>query len=779
MERYDGRIIIGTKINTKGIKDGVKEVKGAFGGLKTVLQSVGTALAAVFAVRQIVQFGKESVNAARELSDALTGLQSVVEGQGRSFSQAQQFINEYTQDGLVPATNAITAYKNLALRGYDDSQIQQVMTALKDSAAFGRQSSYSMGEAVQSATEGLKNENSILVDNAGVTKNVAKMWDEYAKSIGTTSNRLTQQQKIQAEVNGILEESKYQAGDAAKVAGTLSGQMMQLSFNFNNLKIAVGNAINPILTAFLPIVNTAIAAVTRLANAVATVMGLIFGKASVGAANTAKQNNAVASSAADAAAAEESLADSVKEAGEAAKDNLSGLDELNKYQEATSSSGGSGSSGSAGGGIAESADLGTIAVEADVEDEVSPKLQKIVDNINRLLDPLKKIDFTPLKESIGRLGEAFSRLGQSILNGLLWAYENVLVPFAKWTIEDALPASIDVFSAALDVLTSVVEALKPLGKWLWEKFLQPIAEWTGGKVIDILKDLHDKLEDVSDWIDNNKGIVQDFAVALGSFAAAWGLVNIAAGVWNVIGVIATTVTTAFGAAVTFLTSPIGLVVVAIGALIAIIIHLAKNWDGVKATASAVWEGIKSVWNSASSWFSSKVIEPMKNAWASLKTYILNVWSGIWSGVKGAINWIIGGINGMISGITSGINAVIKALNRLKVTIPSWVPSYGGKTFGVNLSTVSSPRIPLLAQGAVIPPNKEFMAVLGDQKNGTNLETPESLLRQIFREEMSNNTGNGSITVNATANGRVLFQLLIDEAKAQQMRTGRNPFLLTT
>ena len=76
---------------------------------------------------------------------------------------------------MISATNAITAYKNLAERGYNDSQIKQVMNALKDASAYGRQSSMTMGEAVESATEGLKNENSILVDNAGVTMNLANL----------------------------------------------------------------------------------------------------------------------------------------------------------------------------------------------------------------------------------------------------------------------------------------------------------------------------------------------------------------------------------------------------------------------------------------------------------------------------------------------------------------------------------------------------------------------------------------------------------------------------
>ena len=83
-------------------------------------------------------------------------------------------------------------------------------------------------------------------------------------------------------------------------------------------------------------------------------------------------------------------------------------------------------------------------------------------------------------------------------------------------------------------------------------------------------------------------------------------------------------------------------------------------------------------------------------------------------------------------------------------------------------------VPYLAQGAVIPPNKEFMAVLGDQKNGNNIEAPESLIRRIVREESG--SGNGR-TYNFTAqiNRRILFKEVIEEAKAQKIVTGRNPF----
>lgn len=111
------------------------------------------------------------------------------------------------------------------------------------------------------------------------------------------------------------------------------------------------------------------------------------------------------------------------------------------------------------------------------------------------------------------------------------------------------------------------------------------------------------------------------------------------------------------------------------------------------------------------------------------------WKGIKNFLKGIINGIIGFINGMVRGIANGINAVLRSLNKISVTIPDWVPSYGGKRFGFNLGYVSAPQIPYLAQGAVIPPNAPFMAVLGDQKHGTNIEAPLSTIQEAVANVM--------------------------------------------
>lgn len=334
--------------------------------ISSSLSKIGKAALAAFSVAAVVKWGKECLNVATETSNAWIGLNSILTGQGKSFDKAKQFINDYISDGLVPLNNAVTAYKNLAARGYNSDQIQKTMIALKNSATFGRQSTYSLGEAVQTASEGLKNENSILVDNAGVTKNVAKMWEDYAKSIGKTTNNLTQQEKIQAEVNGILQETKFQSNDAAIYANTYSRKVAQLSQAFTTMKTAIGNAIQPIAKLFIPIITGAVNVVTRLFTALSGLLAL-FGLKADSVETVSSGIGDLATQAGDASDAISGVGDSAKEAGKDAKkasNNLAAFDNLNVLQKDTNASSGSG--GGAGGssaGIKDTLDVSSTITE--------------------------------------------------------------------------------------------------------------------------------------------------------------------------------------------------------------------------------------------------------------------------------------------------------------------------------------------------------------------------------------------------------------------------------
>lgn len=180
--------------------------------------------------------------------NALVGLKSIAEGTGRDFNQAKKFIQDFTSDGLVTASEAATSLKSLFQRGFSMEQSIVILERFKDAASFGRQSTLALGEAIQGAAEGLKNENSMLVDNAGITKNVAKMWDEYAKSIGVKTNNLTMAQKREAEYQGILKETKFQVGDAIKYADGYAGAQARQQAAALQLQQTLGTALLPTMT---------------------------------------------------------------------------------------------------------------------------------------------------------------------------------------------------------------------------------------------------------------------------------------------------------------------------------------------------------------------------------------------------------------------------------------------------------------------------------------------------------------------------------------------------
>ena len=172
------------------------------------------------------------------------------------------------------------------------------------------------------------------------------------------------------------------------------------------------------------------------------------------------------------------------------------------------------------------------------------------------------------------------------------------------------------------------------------------------------------------------------------------------------------------------------------------------WNGLKQTWNAIVNSIKDAWNAFVEWLRSKnpalanifetigklfgdQYEAWKKILSGLITFISGVftgdWKKAWNGVldilKGVWNLVIGTIEGGINFIIDGINLLLSALNKIHFEIPDGVPLVGGKTIGINIPPVSRVQLPRLASGAVIPPNREFMAVLGDQKSGTNIETP--------------------------------------------------------
>lgn len=468
-------------------------------------------------------------------------------------------------------------------------------------------------------------------------------------------------------------------------ADSLDKSLLVLRLSFGKLKAAIWDAVAPIGAIFIPMVNQAVWAATRLVKSVGKVIAALFGYGQ-GVKVTAKEQTKLVSSAGK------------------LKRSLMGFDEINRLN------------GSTGGGSVES-----ILQKQQVNDTLSPQLQAVVDKILALVAPLKEIDFAPLVTAFGRLKEAISPIGKALFEGLEWAWHNLLVPLAAWTVEDFLPVFLDTLSSALQVLNAVILALQPVADWLWESFLKPLGQWAGEKVLDALSWLREKLTQLSAWISANQALVQKIGVIVAGVAVALGLVNAAVEGFNGLGITAIGRLGNLGGAMSGLNSPIALLSGGIKALGAVILLLIGNWDSVKAAAASAWSAIQSIWGSAAPWLREHLLNPIS------------------SGFKTMVNGIIGFLNGMIFGMVTAINGIVGAVNKLKFTLPGWIPGLGGASLGFDLKTVTAPRIPYLAQGAVLPANKPFMAVVGDQRHGTNVEAPLTTIQEAVAAVMGDQT----------------------------------------
>lgn len=236
-KKSGGEFSSGFKSNIKGIGSSLKTT------LAGVAKSAGIAAAAIATVGTGLLF-KRAISESTKLQDSLVGLKSVAGAFGISADVITKQAQSLAQDGLIPLEDVTASLKNLIVNFDGDLQKSvETFNALKNAAAFNRQGTLALGEAIRGASEGLKNDLSIKVDNAGVTKNLSILQKEYAASIGTTIGKLTPAQKAMAEYVGITKEASIFQGDYNRLITTFNGAMTGLSTSFRFLLASFGDIV--------------------------------------------------------------------------------------------------------------------------------------------------------------------------------------------------------------------------------------------------------------------------------------------------------------------------------------------------------------------------------------------------------------------------------------------------------------------------------------------------------------------------------------------------------
>lgn len=661
------------------------------------------------------------------------------------------------------ANNVDKAAQKVATLRQQLEELQAVAENEKKTRSTGTVSQET-GEAIQKTTQQLKmaqlNLESSQIAQEKASTAVSEYVGKQRLAALTTQNVSEQFKKFTKRIAGLAKRvfiftmiTKALRTMRKMLLSTI-GADKQMSTSLAQIRGNLISAFAPIYNYILPAIRTLLAWLAKLTAVVSVFINSLFGK-------TASQADASAKALYNQASATEAAGD----AAEKTKKQLSGLDEMNRWESKDSSGGGGGSSGIAPKfDLSDQVDTGKIGKIAAVVRELSPYVaavaagfaawkigKKFLGNLSKakqlalavagavlmainVVDMLKNgINFDNLTgyiigaaAAVTGLGLAFGVLGgaiTAIVAGLVLlgvAIRDVIKNGFNSKNLTAITVALLTIGGAIAIITGawiplLIAAIAAVVVWI-------VAKWTS----------------IKDWISKT----------ISSIDAAFEqhLANVEAGA---------------AAAVDWV----------IEKWTAVKDWFRGLWEKVSSGAVAAWDGIKSAFKSVPEWFQSK----FRDAWQKVKDVFSTggrIWSGIKEGIentfRAVVNAIIRGMNTIIAVPFNKINSMLNTIRNAHFLGISPFQNM----WGVNPLPV--PQIPMLARGAVIPANRQFLAVLGDQRNGNNLEAPESLLRQIVREEAG---GAGSrYEFIARLDRRTLFDEVITEAKLRKGQTGKNPLV---
>lgn len=267
------------------------------------------------------------------------------------------------------------------------------------------------------------------------------------------------------------------------------------------------------------------------------------------------------------------------------------------------------------------------------------------EGLPRFVDALTKginaVDYDKINGALKNLWDALAPFAINIGEGLLWFWENVLVPLGTWVANEIVPRFLDTLAIAVEGVNNIIEALKPLFEWFWNAVLQPLAEWTGGLFLSIWGGINGALKSFSDWCAEHPGAIQNMAIIIGSFFAAWKITSLVTGIAGMASKIG-----GLAGAVSKLGGLVGTVfnpwTLAIGAVIAVGVLLWKNWDTIKEKAGQLKEWVvgksKALKDGAVGAFTG-LKDKVGSLMGTLSGGVKNKWSEIKNNSKKLDSWL--------------------------------------------------------------------------------------------------------------------------------------------
>lgn len=770
MAEYDGEIRLKTVIDSSSIEQDLMKKKDDYKELSRERERL---------IKKQIQLQKEYANSLNQQSSLALQLES-------QENRILKILNkrEAVQDAIASSSREATDRQIEKLHQYemDLDLAQKKETLLKSKLEEKSTALKKVSEDIRDNSNKLKS-NSINLDKV---KNNTQKYIEYLNSIksGISKPIETAGKSIVRFGNKIfsLAKSAFVFNILSEGFRELSNASRALISSDEILAKSLSEIKSNLLTAFAPIYEAVLPALRELGKflswvslQLATFMSFLFGKTLDQTQQSAYNMNKTINSSTKAL---KNQSKALKDVSKSANSALASFDRI----EVLNLNKGLKKSGK------QKENQIPIGINKDSFKKVNSEISSFWSSIaERLKAPFKNLDVSRLNDSLQNLKNTLSQFGQPLGEGLWWIYENVLAPFASWTISETLPRFLNVFSASLKVIQPIAGQVGEDLKFIYEFFLKPIAEWSGSKINEFLDKLKDSLESLANWLsdEENKTVLEwlsSFLIGLGAGTVIFGLNSL----YKII--TAKLIPSILQLTVAFLSNPWNWVVLGIAAVIASIIMIAKHWDEMEKYFNDAWENAKRVIDGVTQLFKGSASQI--KGWVD---FLAGLFTGDWTRMwKGAINIVIGTLNqmfGIFNTITSavkavwnyilgGINFIIDGINNAGFKMPDWL---GGAEFRLNIPKVRVPQgflrlpeIPALAQGAVLDGSDPFLAWINDQPKGqTNIETPLNTMIDAFNTAFKSNSNTNNVVIQASGDISQLISYLHFELKKEDAIIGNN------
>ena len=812
VKTYLGKV--GTQIGTGFQKVG-NSIKNTFQKLGTYLKGLAGQILGLLSLRAFINFSREAGQMATQQEANVQRLIDI-------YGEASQAVGDYIDANAralgmsrSAAAQFSAVYGNL-FSVWADQKTNAELTAqyLNMTAVVASKSGRTVEDVQERVRSGLLG-NTEAIEDLGVFVNVKtiEMTDAFKRMAdGRSWEQLGAYEQQQIRTMAILEQATQKYGTT--VANTTALTRAQYKAAYEDMQATWGQFVNVVLMPVLKVVTQIMNIITAGLRAIAGITG-----------KTIESTKGISSSIGGAVDNQKELTDAIKGTNKELKKSLAGFDEI-QILSSNATGGADTGTGAVGGGVA---DLGLTGGggTGGQEKGISTMLATIMGVVGGAMVALGVLliwnghigwgigfiiaGASALGVSAAAVGNAdidFSQQFSSIMamvGGSLLALGLVLFFKTKSPIAHKIGLGMIIAGAGVLAVSAVQIAANQIGGDIGDMLHGIIAIASGfllaiglimlfsGKITPLSIGLtitgavglasevalypDAVIESLRGWLGAILALLSTVLLVIGIImcatghitplsigliiAGAVGLASVAAVNWDFIvqqmqgtfgkimaivsaGLIVIGLLIIFASGGTALGLGLGLIIAGAAGLATVV---AFNWNFIVDKVKEVWQNVKNFWNT--------YIAPIFTAqwWADLGKKAINGLLGV---IEKGLNWIIDKINEFVSGLSGIVGAV-------------------GDVIGVdwNIPKIPKVKIPRLAQGAVIPPNREFLAVLGDQKHGTNIEAPLQTIVDAFNIALQGNAnyGGGNTEVVLEIDGREFGRAVVEQGNRENRRIG--------